>query len=156
MGAWIDGMLKRRESMNENYSAWMGDGEPVEDPIYDILHKRKERFAEVRKILLDDRQTEYVFVLNPERLPIVETEKAVATLRKHDIDVRTLVINKLLPKEETSSFFQKRMEQEKEYLEWINQSFDQEKLFIPLLDGDVSSMDALHQFSSRMEDELFD
>lgn len=154
MGAWIDGMLKRRESMNENYSSWMGDGEPVEDPIYDILHKRKERFASVRNVLLDDRQTEYVFVLNPERLPIVETEKAVQTLRKHDIDVRTLIVNKLLPKEDTSSFFQKRIEQEKHYLEWINQSFNQEKIYIPLLDGDVSSIEALHQVSERMEEEL--
>ncbi len=155
MGAWIDGMLKRRQSMNENYSAWMEDGEPVEDPIYDILHKRKERFSAVREVLLDERQTEYVFVLNPERLPIVETEKAVQTLKKHDIDVRTLVVNKLLPKEETSSFFQKRMEQEKEYLEWINRTFAQDKIYIPLLDGDVSSLEALHQVSERMEAELY-
>uniref|UniRef100_UPI0032DA5C80 ArsA family ATPase n=1 Tax=Pseudalkalibacillus nanhaiensis TaxID=3115291 RepID=UPI0032DA5C80 len=155
MGAWIDGMLKRRESMNENYSEWMGDGEPIEDPIYDILHKRKERFAAVRKVLLDDQQSEYVFVLNPERLPIVETEKAVETLRKHDIHVRTLVVNKLLPKGEASSFFQKRIEQEKEYLRWIEDTFKQEKILIPLLDGDVSSLEALHQISEKMEKELY-
>ncbi|WP_257349386.1 ArsA family ATPase [Pseudalkalibacillus decolorationis] len=156
MGAWIDGMLKRRESMNENYSSWMGDGEPVEDPIYDILEKRKERFANVRKVLLDPSQTEYVFVLNPERLPILETEKAIQTLEKHDLNVRTIVVNKLLPNEETGSFFQKRKEQEREYVAWINQTFDQqEKIYLPLLDGDVSTMDALEEVSKNMQKELY-
>ncbi|WLD94104.1 ArsA family ATPase [Alkalihalobacillus sp. AL-G] len=155
MGAWIDGMLKRRESMNENYSAWMGDGEPVEDPIYDILQKRKERFAEVRKLLLDSTQTEYVFVLNAERLPILETEKAIGTLAKHDLNVRTIVVNKLLPSEETSSFFQRRKAQEKEYLSWINETFDQqEKIHLPLLDGDISTLDALVRISETMEKEI--
>ncbi|WP_221568886.1 ArsA family ATPase [Alkalihalobacillus sp. TS-13] len=156
MGAWIDGMLKRRENLNKNFSAWMGDGEPVEDPIYDILDKRKERFAEVRKILLDDELTEYVFVLNAERLPILETEKAVETLRKHDLLVNTLVVNKLLPDMEDSSFLRKRKEQEKEYIQMIDKKFNQqEKIFIPLLDGDVSTLEALDQISEAMKEELF-
>ncbi|MCF6411080.1 ArsA family ATPase [Pseudalkalibacillus salsuginis] len=155
MGAWIDGMLKRRENLNKDYSAWMGDGEPVEDPIYDILDKRKERFAEVRKVLLDQELTEYVFVLNAERLPILETEKAVNTLRKHDLLVNTIVINKLLPDVEDSSFLQKRKQQEKEYIKLIDKKFgQQEKIYIPLLDGDVSSLEALDQISSAMKEEL--
>ncbi|WP_261130145.1 ArsA family ATPase [Bacillus sp. Marseille-Q3570] len=156
MGAWIDGMLKRRENLNKNFSAWMGDGEPVEDPIYDILDKRKERFAEVRKILLDDSLTEYVFVLNAERLPILETEKAVEMLRKHDLLVNTLVVNKLLPDVEDSSFLRNRKEQEKEYLQMIDTKFNQlEKIFIPLLDGDVSTLEALDRISEAMQEELF-
>ncbi|WP_408009538.1 ArsA family ATPase [Pseudalkalibacillus sp. A8] len=156
MGAWIDGMLKRRENLNKNYSAWMGDGEPVEDPIYDILDKRKERFAEVRKVLLNQDLTEYVFVLNAERLPILETEKALNTLKKHDLLVNTVVVNKLLPDVEDSPFLQKRKQQEKEYIKMIDKKFgQQEKIYIPLLDGDVSSLDALDQISNAMKEELF-
>src|SRR5699024_5876277 len=80
MGIWIDGMLEKRNKTNENYAQLLNDGDPVEDPIYDALRKRQRRFREAREILLDGNRTGFVFVLNPERLPILETKKAIQLL----------------------------------------------------------------------------
>ncbi len=43
MSVWIDGMLQKRQKINDNYTQLLNDGEPIDDPIYEILQKRKEK-----------------------------------------------------------------------------------------------------------------
>lgn len=77
MGVWIDGMLQRRKKANELHRMWLGENEDQEkDPIFEILTRRKNKFARAREVLLNPEQTAFIFVLNPEKLPILETEKA--------------------------------------------------------------------------------
>ncbi|HET7628853.1 MAG TPA: ArsA family ATPase [Bacillales bacterium] len=148
MGVWIEGMLQRRRKFQNDYSRWLGDGEAPDDPVYDLLNRRKERFRRVREILLDDGQTGFVFVLNPERLPIMETKKAVHQLSHHDLRVHTLVVNKVLPDEVDGTFFRKRKQREQEYLEMITEWFgDQQVIHIPLLEEDIHDFDALNEVS---------
>lgn len=149
MGVWIDGMLQRRDNFKKDYSQWLGDGEVADDPIYDVLNRRKQRFSAVREILLDSGRTGFVFVLNPERLPIVETEKAVHHLHYHDLHVDTLVINKVLPDDVDGTFFQKRKNREREYLKMIDETFaNKEKIQIPLLEEDINDFSALRQVAA--------
>ncbi|WP_027964667.1 ArsA family ATPase [Halalkalibacillus halophilus] len=152
MNVWIDGMIERRQKTNENYTQLLNDGEPVEDPIYEILQKRKNKFEAVRKIVLDQKLTGFAFVLNPERLPILETEHAIKQLKQHDILVENLIINKVIPSHADGTFLSQRKEQEKKYLQEIDKVFNkQNKIRIPLLEEDVSSFDALKTFSTYME-----
>lgn len=152
MGVWIDGMLQRREKFQKDYSQWLGDGEKPDDPVYDVLNRRRQRFAEVREILLNPEQTGFVFVLNPERLPILETQKAIHQLGHHDLNVETLVINKVLPDEVDGTFFQKRKEREKEYLAMIDETFpDKDKTRIPLLEEDINDYAALKKVSDHLD-----
>ncbi|HEX6922356.1 MAG TPA: ArsA family ATPase [Bacillales bacterium] len=151
MGVWIEGMLERREKFQKDYSQWLGSGEAMDDPIYDILNRRKQRFAAVREILLDAAQTGFVFVLNPERLPILETKKAIHQLAHHDLTVETLVINKVLPDEVDGNFFRKRKEREKEYLAMIDETFpDKEKIQVPLLEEDINDFAALERVAGYL------
>ncbi|MBO1914174.1 hypothetical protein J4G37_56320, partial [Microvirga sp. 3-52] len=108
MGVWIKGLLDKRRTTNENYSRLINDGEPVEDPIYDVLRIRQSRFSKAREVLLDQKQTGFIFVLNPERLPILETKKAIELLNKYDLVVSTLIINKVLPEEADGDFIMER------------------------------------------------
>lgn len=148
MGVWINGLLEKRKKTNENYVALLNDGEPVEDPIYDVLKVRQERFSKAREILLNEQETGFIFVLNPERLPIVETEKAIQLLHKYDLHVKTLIINKILPEETDGVFLLERKKHEKKYTQIINQSFkDQQLIYIPLFSQDIVSEDQLKMFS---------
>ena len=108
MGVWIDGMLERRKRRNETYTQLLNDGDPIDDPIYKVLQKRKERFSAVRNIILNKEMTGFIFVLNPERLPIIETANALKLLNKHDIAVDKLLINKFLSEEIDGEFLKKR------------------------------------------------
>ncbi|WLR49227.1 ArsA family ATPase [Halobacillus litoralis] len=153
MSVWIDGMLERRKKINDNYTQLLNDGDPVDDPIYDVLQRRKEKFAAVREIILDPDQTGFVFVLIPERLPILETEQAIRKLKQHDLIVKTLIINKVLPDYADGEFLAKRRKQEETYLEEIREKFKEQQLIqIPLFEEDVSDMNKLKTFSNNLSD----
>ncbi len=156
MGVWIDGMLERRQQVNEkNYHRWMGDGEKTEDPIYEKLQERRRKFLRVRTLLLDSNLTEYLFVLNAERLPILETRKAMDVLRNHGISVTTLIVNKLIPNEADGVFIAKRKENEQTYRLEIEKLFPKiRKVMIPMLDSDISTIDDLKKFTKFLQEGL--
>ncbi|QBP42439.1 ArsA family ATPase [Paenisporosarcina antarctica] len=148
MGVWINGLLEKRKKTNENYSALLNDGEPVEDPIYEVLKTRQERFSKARDILLSEKETGFIFVLNPERLPILETQKAIELLHKYDLHVKTLIINKVLPEEVDGAFFQERKKHERKYTQLITDTFTKQQLiYIPLFSQDIVSKNHLELFS---------
>ncbi|WP_102262790.1 ArsA family ATPase [Mesobacillus jeotgali] len=151
MGVWMDGLLERRRKVNENYAQWMNDGEISEDPLYDKLNERKNRFKCVREILLDETQTQYVFVLNAERLPILETAKAIDTLHHHGIHVNSIVVNKVIPDEADGRFMEQRRTNERVYLDEIKDKFkNQRQIFLPLLEHDISSLATLELISGLL------
>ncbi|ANU16042.1 arsenic-transporting ATPase [Planococcus maritimus] len=154
MGVWIEGLLDKRRKTNENYTALLNDGEPREDPIYEVLRERQERFSKAREILLDAKQTGFVFVLNPERLPILETKKALELLDKYHLHVKTLIINKVLPEQVEGAFFQERKKHETKYMDMIQETFPkQQLLYIPLFSQDIISKRQLEQFSQHFQEE---
>ncbi|MBO8172761.1 MAG: ArsA family ATPase [Bacillaceae bacterium] len=151
MGVWVDGMLSRRQKTNE-MNAWLNDGEePPDDPIYEVLQRRKNKFARAREILLDPSRTSFIFVMIPEKLPMVETKKAIAMLQKHGIPTETIIVNRVLPDDVVDPFFQKRKEQEKRYLEQMKEMFAEQRLhYIPMMEHDIYGMDALLKIAGHL------
>ncbi|WP_174613067.1 ArsA family ATPase [Virgibacillus ihumii] len=148
MGVWIEGMLQKRQKTNENYTQLLNDGEPIEDPIYDVLKERQERFSEAREYLLNGSKTGFVFVMNPERLPILETEKAIELLDKYHLHVKTLIINKVLPDDADGEFIMQRKAYETQYMDLIEKTFTkQELIYVPFFSYDITSKQQLEKFS---------
>ena len=153
MGVWIEGLLEKRRKTNENYTQLLNDGEPREDPIYDVLRERQERFSKARDLLLDEQVTGFIFVLNPERLPILETKKALDLLHNYHLHVKTLIINKILPKEADGKFLLERKKHEKKYLQQIEETFPKQKLVhVPLFSQDIVSKTQLELFSEYFKE----
>lgn len=151
MGVWIHGLLEKRKKTKENYAQLLNDGNPVEDPIYDVLKERQSRFEKVRKIMLQSEQTAFIFVLNPERLPILETKAAIGLLDKYHLHVNTLIVNKVLPASVDGMFFQKRKDHEQKYVNEIEKTFhDKRLIYIPLFYHDIIDKEELEQFSSYL------
>src|SRR5690625_6541395 len=69
--------------------------------------------------MLDGEQTGFIFVLNPERLPIIETSNAIDMLDQYHLHVKTLIVNRVLPENGEGQFFKQRKDQEAMYLEEI-------------------------------------
>ncbi|MDV2582750.1 ArsA family ATPase [Alkalibacillus haloalkaliphilus] len=151
MNVWIDGMLEKRQKINDNYTQLLNDGEPVDDPIYGILQQRKEKFAQARDIILNGDVTGFVFVLIPERLPIIETKHAIKQLNQFNLHVKNLIINKVLPKEADGQFLEKRRQIEVSYLRSIDEQFkDQAVLKVPLYEEDISDLERLNIFAEQL------
>ncbi|GAA0334249.1 TRC40/GET3/ArsA family transport-energizing ATPase [Oceanobacillus oncorhynchi subsp. oncorhynchi] len=157
MGIWIEGLLNKRKKTNTQYSQLLNDGQAVDDPIYDTLQERKQRFTKAREILLDKQATTFLFVLNPEKLPIAETKKAIHLLEKFQIAVPYIIVNKVLPEETGGGFFEKRKQNEKIYLERIALDFSaQTILYIPFFSEDITNRNQLKRMGAYLKEVLAD
>ncbi len=154
MGVWIEGLLSKRGKTQETYTRLLHDGEPADDPIFDVLLERQTRFKKAREIMLDGEKTGFIFVLNPEKLPIIETKNAINMLDQYHLHVRTLIINRVLPGDETGGFFQQRKEHEAPYLDEIKETFkSQELIYIPFFPYDITTREQLEEFSTYLKKE---
>jgi arsenite-transporting ATPase len=114
-----------------------------EDPIIETLTARKEKFALARRYLTDSALSAFFFVLNAEKLPILETARAVDLLGKHGVFVGGMVINKVIPKE-AGAFFEKRRSAQESYMADINSRFSSFiRVELPLLDSDIQGVEQL-------------
>jgi arsenite-transporting ATPase len=144
LGAWINSLMKKRrkslklKNMVNNVSKESKD--KIKDPILDILERRKATMEKARRIMVDEKQLSFMFVLNAERLPIEETKKAINVLKKYDIPVNHLVVNKILPENPTEEFWQKKKVIEQVNLNKIYEMKIDEVYKIPLFSFDIDEI----------------
>ena len=158
MSTWMAAMVKQRRRVNALGKMWRnvagaaaGDDRPADDPVLDALTERKARFQRARDILTDARQTAFVFVVIPERLPILETERAVETLRKHRIPIGGVLVNRTLPITAQGDFVARRRERERDYLSQIDDRFGHLPIqHIQLLDHDIRGIHDLERIIEQL------
>lgn len=140
LGAWMDTLLKkRRKSLALNQMVHRITGkEKEEDPVIKILKRRKDNLEKARNIMMNGDNMSFVFVMNPERLPIEETKKAVKLLSSYKIPVKYLVVNRILPEDPQTDFWKKKKSLEKTYLNEIEETFKVDHLYkIPMFPEDM-------------------
>ena len=119
--------------------------------IRELLLARRRSFSRARRLLLDPETTAFVMVLIPEKLPILETGKALAVLAEHRVPVAGLVVNRVLPDGPLGEFLESRREQENEYLARIDRLFPGiTKVRVPLLRRDVEGIESLRGIASYL------
>lgn len=126
MQAWVDGLVSRRRKLSSLGRMWRrvagaaaGSERHDEDPVLAALERRQARFRRARDIVTDPERTAFWFVVVPERLPILETARALDALERYAIPVGGIVVNRVLPEAADGEFLARRRERETEYLERI-------------------------------------
>lgn len=153
MGRWLEGMIERRRNVNKMMRmASVADKSLAErvkdDPVMAILLDRKQRFEKARGFLIDDKRAGFVFVLNPQQLPILETEKSVNFLERNGIIVEGIIINRIMPEVTDSEFFSKRKKIEDGYLRQIEERFGERILYrVPLMEYDISGYESIDKMA---------
>lgn len=138
LGGWIDSLMAKRKK-TISLKNMIGRDKKEQDPILEILSKRKSNLERARTIMMDENALEFAFVLNAERMPIEETKKAVLLLRKYGINVSTLVVNKILPEACLDGFWQRKKDNEQKYLAEIREEISAEHIFeVPLFQEDMT------------------
>ncbi len=143
LGVWIDSLLAKRERALEvsqmTKSVDRGSKDYLDhDPILKILNRRKSNMEQAREIMIDDKKLDFIFVMNAEKLAIEETKKAIDILKKYDMPVRDLVINRILPDKMTDDFWKSKKEDEVKYVAEIEGFFtDKSIIKLPLLQKDM-------------------
>lgn len=175
MTAWMEGLLERRErsesfreSLRGLWTEKEGEGGrdeasdeagPSEDErarrIREVLTARRRRFSKARRILEDPGRCAFVLVVLPEKLAVLEGERAYRTLSDAKIPVTAVVVNRVLPEGSLGEFLERRRQQEAEYLDEIDRRFgDLPRIRVPLLEEDVGGVEGLEVVARHLRGSL--
>lgn len=136
LGAWINSLIKKRRKVL-SLKNMMNKDQGKKDPVIEILLRRKKNMDMAREIMIDKGLLKFVFVLNAEKMPISETKKAVDVLQQNNIEVSSLIINKILP-ESNDSFWKDKKAKELEYISMIEKDININKIYkIPMFKEDM-------------------
>lgn len=152
---WIDALAgQRRRAVERDRAIQVDDSESTEDepdPIVVALARRRQRLEEVRTRLVEHRDTSFVLVLVPERLPIEESARAAAALGESGIDVGSLIVNRVLPDGLEGEFYAARRRQEAVYRREIDERFAAlDRIVIAQLESDVYGVARLERISAQI------
>ncbi len=153
MTVWITGLISHRKKINILGRMWRnvagaaaGSHQDRDDPVLKTLDQRKHRFQRARELVTDAHHTAFAFVIIPERLPILETAKAVRALDKYRIPVGGVFVNRVLPDHAEGEFLRRRRERETRYLDEIATAFASHPMqHLPLMESDVVGVKALRE-----------
>lgn len=171
MAAWTDGLLKhnKRSEKLGKALAHLTPGRSVDNPLKspeenplegmdsrsqeltETLLRRQRLFQRTRRRLNDAAHTAFVFVMTPEKLPILETGRAIDALAGANIPVAGVIVNRIMPDTANSPFWQARIERQKRHLQEIDSMLkDLPQKRLPLMEDDVSGLEALSRFAGLM------
>lgn len=123
-----------------------------DDPLMAALSRRRTQFFRARTLLIDPNITTFFLVAAAEKLPVLETERAIGRLQTAGIPLGPVIINKLLPPESGEWFAPLRERQ----AYWLNQASTRFTALpvktIPLLQTDVESVETLQCLAHHLSD----
>ncbi len=150
IGSWIEELIKNRQKSQRLKEA-AGKGKE-DDELLRALRDRRVRLEAFREKVFS-KDTTFLPILNPERLPILETRRAVDKLKTMGLGVDVLVVNKVMDRVAGDEFFKRRKEVEDRYLNQIEELFpDLDKIFIPLMEEDVRGLGMLNKVARVLEE----
>ncbi|MCA6213977.1 MULTISPECIES: ArsA family ATPase [Thermococcus] len=94
-----------------------------EDPVMKELKQYKAEISFVRNVVTNPKKTSVIAVMNPEMLPLYETERAYEALRKFKIPFNLVVVNKVIELEEEVPRIRVKMEAQRKVLGEIGEKF---------------------------------
>jgi len=156
LGAWLQHLIEKRARAVELMSMVAKYDREVRqkmetDPITDILGRRKEKFEIARRILTDPALCAFYFVLNAEKLPILETERAIRLLRKYGIPIGGVLVNRVIP-EGAGAFMEQHRQAQQGYLQTIHETFSDLPITeIPFLDTDIRGVNELDKITGLLK-----
>src|SRR5512139_2705910 len=127
---WIDKITSLRAEMQE-YSqvaaVMQRNKQTEEDQILQELQYIKHRINTSSSILTDRQKTAFFFVLVPEEMIILDTQKAAGLFAKFDVPLSGYIVNRVIPPELAGQaipdYLRNRLDMQKGYLAEIDNTF---------------------------------
>ena len=155
---WINKITKLREDMRQydQVAATMRRQETVEeDKILEELQYIKTRINASSQILTDKRRTAFLFVLVPEEMIILDTQKAAELFARFDVPISGYVVNRVIPHEllqqHIPEYLGHRIEMQDRYLQQIRDTLgDRVVAQVPELERDVTGLPMIEKLADLM------
>jgi arsenite-transporting ATPase len=136
---WVDKLIEIRRKILERRRAiakikgeeeYVIDGESFklpkeeeEDPVMRELRQYRKEVEFVERVVTNPEKTSVIAVMNPEMLPLYETERAYESLKKFKVPLRLIVVNKVIQLREEVPELKVKMEAQKKVLEEVERKF---------------------------------
>jgi arsenite/tail-anchored protein-transporting ATPase len=155
---WINKITKLREEMRE-YETMVSkikrEKQSDEDQILNELQYIKGRINSSSRILTDKEKTAFFFVVVPEEMIILDTQKAAELFAKFDVPIGGYVVNRVLPtellKQRVPAYLQNRLEMQGKYLEEIKKNLGSQVLaHVPEMERDVTGLKMIERLANIM------
>jgi arsenite/tail-anchored protein-transporting ATPase len=155
---WIDKITQLRTEMEEYSkvaSVMQRNKESEEDMILKELQYIKQRINTSSGILTDKEKTAFFFVLIPEEMIILDTQKAATLFAKYNVPLSGYIVNRVIPPELASQnipeYLRNRMQMQTDYLKEIDTTFGNEVLTrVPEFERDVTGLEMIEKVADAM------
>ena len=155
---WIDKITKLRQEMAE-YSQVASlvkrEKESEEDMILTELMDIKHRINTSSGILTDKEKTAFFFVIIPEEMILLDTQKAAGLFAKYQVPLSGYIVNRVIPPElgqqNIPDYLQHRLEMQAGYLARIDEMFGSQVLArIPEFERDITGLPMIEKVAEAM------
>ena len=155
---WINKITRLREDMKQydQVAATMRrETTTEEDQILKELQYIKARINASSQILTDRARTAFFFVVVPEEMIILDTQKAAALFAKFDVPISGYIVNRVLPPDlgrgQIPPFLRNRIAMQEKYLAEIKGAFGGEiRAYVPEMERDVTGLPMIERLAERL------
>ncbi len=155
---WINRITKLREEMREYeemVSRLKQEKHTEEDQILTELTYIKNRINASSRILTDKEKTAFFFVVVPEEMIILDTQKAAKLFAAFDVPIAGYVVNRVVPREllgqDIPSYLRNRIQMQDKYLAQIKTDLGaQVQAHVPELERDVTGLAMIEKLAGIM------
>lgn len=155
---WINKITKLREEMREHevmVARIKRQKEIEQDRILEELQYIRSRINASSRVLTDRDKTAFFFVLVPEEMIILDTQKAAELFTRFDVPIAGYIVNRVLPPElahqDIPPYLRNRLHMQQEYLAKIDRIFGRHVLaHVPELERDVTGLPMIEKLARIM------
>ena len=155
---WIDkitGLRTEMEEYSKVASVMQRNKETEEDAILRELQYIKHRINASSSILTDKQKTAFFFVITPEEMIILDTQKAAGLFARFDVPVAGYIVNRVVPVElaqqQIPDYLRNRLEMQKHYLGKIDETFGKGVLTrVPEFERDITGLPMIERVAAAL------
>jgi arsenite-transporting ATPase len=155
---WIERITKLREDMRqyeEMAAAITKDKDLEEDMILKELQYIKHRISTSSSILTDRQKTAFFFVVIPEEMILIDTQKAAQLFAKFNVPLSGYVVNRVIPEslatQDIPEYLRNRLQMQKGHLRKIEELFGGEVLAqIPEFERDITGLPMIEKMAEAL------
>jgi len=124
------------------------------DRVDQFVEKMRQDFKDVKELLTNREQTEFVPVLIPEAMAIEETEDLIRALNEKQVAVNSLIINRIRSSNGACPFCASKVKDQSKSIEEIEKAFDGYNMTkVPLFPYEIQGIKSLEKYADILLEE---
>ena len=157
LSMWVDRITdarKKAKEYDEIAATLRGQRVLTEDKVLEELYDIQRKLGFFKDVMLDRRKTAFFMVMTPEKMSILDTERALDMFKELGLTLSGIVVNQVLPSRlanNPSKLLAHRVEMQQRYLDEIRRKFGGKVVsVIPMFDREPKGLSMLGEVAKYL------